>query len=446
MIERIESSLPTFKRLGFRPGLKVLLVRKSAGATDRHTRNGAGKTSFVDLVHFFLGGNVDPKHFLRAEERLATATFSMSFDLAGARVEVARSPARPSEIVIAQGDTSRWPCKPKLDAKTGHLVLKKNDWNINLGSLMFGLSIPEEHDERRFAPTFRSLFSYFARRQASGGFVRPEQHSEKQQAWDQQTAVTFLLGLDPTVPQELQEVRLREKALVEFRNAAREGAFGELIEKAADLRTRVTVSEARAARLREQLAAFHVVPQYHDHELEASRLTVRISELANENQADQQLLLQLREAVTTEAPPRFADVRQAYEEAGITLPGLVVKRFEDVERFHRSVVENRQSHLRAEIEAAEGRLRTREHEQKHLGERLAQIMGILKSGGRWSTSHNCKQNSRASRARRRACADATMLPTRSSVRVRNSTSSGRACTGGSRKIITSSAMSSMKRS
>src|SRR5262249_61931232 len=41
----------------------------------------------------------------------------------------------------------------------------------------------------------------------------------------------------------------------------------------------------------------------------------------------------------------------------------------------------RRSPLRAEIEAAEERLRTREHEQRRLDERRAQVMGILKSGG-----------------------------------------------------------------
>lgn len=381
MIERVESSLPTFKRLRFKPGLNVLLARKSPGATDRQTRNGAGKTTFVELVHFLLGGKVDPKHFLRGEERLETATFSMAFDLAGSRVEVERSAARPSEIVIAQGDTSRWPCKPRLDKKTGHLVSTKDEWNAVLGSSMFGLPAPEEQDERRFGPTFRSLFSYFARRQGSGGFLRPEQHAEKQQPWDQQVAVSFLLGLDPAVPQELQEVRQREKALTEFRKAAREGAFGELVEKAADLRTKLTVSDARGGRLREQLATFHVVPQYREQEEEASRITVRLAELANENQVDQQIILQLREAVTSEAPPRFADVRQAYEEAGVTLPGLVVKRFDDVERFHRSIVENRRSHLQAEIEAAGERIRAREPEQRRLDERRAQVMALLESGG-----------------------------------------------------------------
>lgn len=381
MIERIESSLSSFKRLQLKPGLNVLLAQKSRGATERQTRNGAGKTSFVELVHFLLGSKADPRHLLRTDERLEQTTFSMAFDLAGSRVEVERSASRPSEIVIAQGDPSRWPCKPKLEKKSGHLVLTKDDWNADLGSLMFGLPPPEEQEERRFGPTFRSLFSYFARRQGAGGFLRPEQHSEKQQPWDQQVAVTFLLGLDAAVPQELQEVRQREKALTEFRKAAREGAFGELIEKAADLRTKVTVSDARAARLREQLATFHVVPQYREHEEEASRITVRLAELANDNQVDQQLILQLREAVTSEAPPRFADVKQAYEEAGVTLPGLVVKRFEDVELFHRSVVENRRSHLRGEIDAAEERLRTREQEQKRLDERRAQVMGILRSGG-----------------------------------------------------------------
>ena len=43
MIRRVYSNLPKFKNLTFKEGLNVLLAEKSAGATDKHTRNRAGK-------------------------------------------------------------------------------------------------------------------------------------------------------------------------------------------------------------------------------------------------------------------------------------------------------------------------------------------------------------------------------------------------------------------
>jgi uncharacterized protein YydD (DUF2326 family) len=382
MLERLESSLDTFKTLTFKKGLNVLLAQKSPGATDRQTRNGVGKSSFVELVHFLLGGSAPATHFLCTEPRLAEASFSMRFDLAMQPVEVERSPAAAKSIVIRNGDPTSWVRQPKLDKKSGHLVISNNDWRAVLGSKMFGLpDLDDEETEHRFGPSFRSLFSYFARRQNAGGFAIPQQHSTKQQPYDQQVAVTYLLGLDSEIPRELQEVRQREQALSTLRRIAKEGALGDVVGKAADLRTKVAVQESRIAKLREQLTSFQVVPQYSEYEQEASRLTAKISELLNENTADTTLIGQLREAVQSETPPRFADVKRAYEDAGVVLPGLVQKRFEEVERFHKSIVENRKSHLRSEIEAAEERIRGRDREKQDLDTRRAQVMMVLKSGG-----------------------------------------------------------------
>src|SRR5688572_16613005 len=106
MLERLESSLDTFKTLTFKKGLNVLLAQKSPGATDRQTRNGVGKSSFVELVHFLLGGSAPATHFLCTEPRLAEASFSMRFDLAMQPVEVERSPAAAKSIVRSEEHTS----------------------------------------------------------------------------------------------------------------------------------------------------------------------------------------------------------------------------------------------------------------------------------------------------------------------------------------------------
>lgn len=108
MIERLESSLSTFKALTFRPGFNIVLAEKSAGATDRQTRNGAGKSSLVELVHFLLGGRYPSDHFLRVPE-LANDWYGMRFDLAGQKVEVRRTPAHAKDIDVIHAETSAWP-------------------------------------------------------------------------------------------------------------------------------------------------------------------------------------------------------------------------------------------------------------------------------------------------------------------------------------------------
>src|SRR5208283_610789 len=103
-------------------------------------------------------------------------------------------------------------------------------------------------------PTFRSLFSYFVRRQHSGAFFAPEKQATMQQAGDYQVALLFLLGLDWKIASDWQQVRDREKTLSELKKAAGAGAFGSIIGKAADLRTELTVAEARLQKLKSQIA------------------------------------------------------------------------------------------------------------------------------------------------------------------------------------------------
>lgn len=380
MIHGVTSDLPSFKGLTFKPGLNILLADKSEGATDRQSRNGAGKTSFLELVHFVFGGNADKESIFRSDA-LAPWSFELRANVGGAVVDVARSGAKPSRIRL-RGDTSSWPLQPALDAKSGDLIFSNDQWRALLGAVFFGLSGDIEDEERaRFRPTFRSLFSYFARRQNSGGLLSPTQQSTMQQAWDQQVAVSYLLGLDARIPQEFQEVRTQEKATAELRKAAKEGGLGRYFGSSADLRTRVAIAEARARRLREQLVAFKVVPEYAEFEREASSLTRDISALNDENTIDRELILQLQDSLESEQPPAVANLDRLYREAGVVLPGTVGRRFEEVERFHQAVVRNRRSHLASEVQAAEDRIAGRNRTREGLDTRRRQLLEILRSGG-----------------------------------------------------------------
>ena len=59
MIHRLFSpDLESFKEFTFGPGLNVIVADRTPEATERMTRNSAGKSSIIDVIHFVLGDDV----------------------------------------------------------------------------------------------------------------------------------------------------------------------------------------------------------------------------------------------------------------------------------------------------------------------------------------------------------------------------------------------------
>lgn len=380
MIRILSSDIATFKNLKFGSGLNIILAEKSAEATDRQTRNAAGKTSFVELIHFLLGADIKRESLLKATA-LQDASFSTTLDVAGVTYDVTRSVTKPSTLHI-NGDVSSWPFTPKFDDKLGLYIVPNKQWKQLLGAKWFGLDEFDEEDaEKSFKPSFRALISYFVRRQLAGGFFSHKKYANIQQPWDEQVSLSYLIGLDWRIPQNFEIFRKHAKIANELKAAVRKGDLGPYFGTAADLRTKLTLAEAKYKRLREQLDSFRVVPEYTQLEQEASTLTRNISELNNQNYTDRELLLNLNAALKSEAVPDKKNLQAMYQEAGVILPDLVKKRFDEVENFHATIIENRRSHLKSEIDVAEKRIKERNQEKEKLDARRAQVMGILQSGG-----------------------------------------------------------------
>lgn len=373
MIRRIYANHPKFKNIDFKEGFNVLLAEKGAGASDKQTRNRAGKSSLVDIIHFLLGSSCGKDSIFRNDALVETA-FGMEFDLGGVFARVERTGSRPTPLTVA-GDSSRWPIAPT--AKNDALLMSNDNWKVVLGKLMFGL----DDFEGSFAPSFRSLISYFVRRDRDGGMQQPMMQSGQQRIVDQQVNVSFLVGLDWSVPREWQKVRDREKSLAQLKKGMTEGVFGTIIGSSATLKSDLIVAQDRVKRLRASVGSFKVVDQYHDLEREASKLTARLAELADENVLDRRYLNELEATTVVEMPPAPADLDRLYKEAGVLLPDLVKKRFDDVKSFHESVVKNRRAYLQSEMEATKRRITERDAEKTKVDARRSEVMNILKSAG-----------------------------------------------------------------
>ena len=372
MIHSLSSSDDRFKTLVFSPGLNILVADRHDDATDTDTRNGVGKSSFVSLLHFLLGGNAG-KNSIFVTDALADSKFTLDLDVGHARRSVGRTGAKPGTFLV-----SRDPAKPSdqlLPDDSPTESLKAADWQAILLKEWFGL-------DDSAGPSCRSLLSYFARRVEDGGFQDPFKHNYQQTPSDYQVAVSFLLDLDWRIAETWDDVRKREKNVQSLSTALKEGRLGAYATgSVAKLRTEVTIAEARVEALRSNVEAFRVVEAFTDLEREANDISTTIRQLADENAIDMALVDQLKLTYGKERPPSADDLTAMYAAAGIQLGDLVRRRFDEVSEFHESIVQNRARHLQEEVDRAEQRIRDRSGQQRNLDGRRGELLRTLRAGG-----------------------------------------------------------------
>jgi len=380
MIHRIFSSLKSFKELELRPGLNILLSDKTPGASNQQTRNRTGKSTLIELIHFVCGANCDPDSPFRSPELLQSA-FGLELDIYGKAAMVSRSASEPSKVVVESSEALLWPKQPNREKDSPRNVITNINWREVLGSAFFTIDGLADGGEGAARPTFRSLFSYFARRENGGGMREATRNSTLQQTVDEQMAISYLIGFDWTIAQQWETVRQKERQIRELKRIVGQGGLSGILDSAASLRSRLVVAQEKLKRITTTLSSFRVLEQYHELESEASKITRELSELADESELDRTYIGELETAMKVENPPTPANLTHLYEEAGIVLGEAVLRRYEDVLKFHESVVRNRRSYLQGEYNSALERMSSRDAKRKVLDQRRSELMGMLKSHG-----------------------------------------------------------------
>ena len=363
MIRRIFASDDRFRELQFGSGLNVLLAERHGSASDKDTRNGSGKTSLAHLIHFLLGGNAGADSIFRSSV-LAHWTFGMELDVVGSKVTVLRTGKSHGQVNVAG-----------LNGDTSDVKMKPREWSDLLGERWYGL----EPDDT--LPSTRSLLSYAVRNVESGGFRSPFKQHNQQSPGDWQTAATYLLGLDWRLARKWQEVRDLEAGVKALRKVLRASGQRTSLGSAAELRTEFALVDTHVAQMRERAEDFRVVDSFRDLEREANELTQRIKASRDGVSMDRLLLQELETTYEREEPPDADAVASMYEALGLELGNVVRRRFQDVEAFHTSVIENRKVHLAREVREVEKRISEAESLQAQLDRRRQEILAILDSGG-----------------------------------------------------------------
>ena len=376
MIRAILCDQPSFRDVKFTAGFNVILATRTVAASDRDSRNGAGKTTLLEIIHYCLGSSANKKNRLMVSQ-LRGWTFTLELDLRGKTYKISRNTAKPQKVTL-EGNFEGWPVRPKKDADTGEFVLSIAQWTEVLGWLMFGLNI--QPGANSFQPSFRSLFSYFARR-GRDAFSTPFEHFRKQAECDKQISNAFLLGLSWEYPAKLQKLKDQEKVVGQLRSAIKAGTFPDLLGTVGELESQKVRLEEVMARRGEELRTFRVHPQYQEYQEQADVLQSIIRRLNQENATDQAMLSFYQESLVQERPPESDKLARVYQEAGVDWPGGVRKRLEEVQAFHDKVIVNRRAFLETETSRLARAVAERTEEIRRRSDERANLLSILNTHG-----------------------------------------------------------------
>ncbi|MCS3494505.1 uncharacterized protein YydD (DUF2326 family) [Arthrobacter sp. JUb119] len=370
MLRQLRSSDDRFKSISFSSGLNILIADKTAHSRDVDSRNGAGKSSIIEILHFIFGMRTLTNSVM-ANAALSNDAFSLKLDWPNADngVTVTRSLIKKSRIELTPNVT--------LESVPAHAsgYLAVPEWVEAIGRGLFGF--PEEHT----GISARALMSLYIRRVSQHGMDEPVKTFPAQAMTEATTNVAYLLGLDWNLAASYQEFAGRESLRRKLKQAIKDPAFGLIVGSVSELRGQVAAAIVRVRELEEQVSAFRVVPEYELLQERADEVDARIRRARTEDAADRRNLQDLNDALHDEHEPDAEYLQRAYQELGIILPDAVLRRYDDVQSFHHSVLTNRRAYLEEEIAATRTRLDGRQDERGRLGEEQARLLRALHEGG-----------------------------------------------------------------
>ncbi|MEW2086901.1 DUF2326 domain-containing protein [Streptomyces sp. NPDC005283] len=372
-IRKVRANKESFREVEFTDGLNLIVAERNATSTDRDSRNGVGKSTLVEIVHFCLGSSVTQKnviHQLRDDDW----EFSLDLEHGDCAFTVRRSLSKPTAVTLTNPARDL----PLMDAAkvslNGEIEISTKSWKEILGQICFGLT--EATTAEKYAPTFRSLVSYFAR-SGRDAYLDPFTTSRQIRSYQKQVYNAFLVGLNWRHASEWQVLKDQEKKV---RTPSPDSALQKRSTLAALENEQVRLV-ADQQRLRSQVAEFRIVPEYSAVEEQTRHLTTEMRELVNESNILTQKISRYEQQMSAESAGDLSRVKDIYSEAGLLFPDSVSRDLSDVIRFHNEVTTHRRDYLENEIV----RLRTRASEissrLNFLDDQRADLMRLLNEGG-----------------------------------------------------------------
>ncbi len=401
MILGVRANRKEFNGVSFSEGFNAVVADITKRSTQKDSRNGLGKTTLLNIMHFCLGGREQPNKGLRLPD-LKGWEFSVDLLVRGEKVTVSRSGDMTGDVLtdakdewfnkhVAQFDSlSQQQQSMEFGSEQFMSRRRLEDWTAVLGWAMY--DIPANS-----GATFRNLISYDIRRNQ---FANPFENYTRQSTKDIQISNAFMLDLNWRHAVKWQDLRDRKKRVDSIKRAVKEGdnLLAEMLGTIGDLETERDRLTREIEKTQAELRSFQVHPQYVQIENEANDLTRHIHDRSNHVLRLKRLIDFHEDSINQEQPATENRITELYEEAGVALAVSLVKRLEDVKEFHVQVTRNRRDYLRSEVMRLNRELENTRNEIERLSNRKAELMKVLESHGALEAYSNLQQLHLANRS------------------------------------------------
>lgn len=381
MILSLKANHQSFKSLFFKKGFNIILADVTEKSTQHDSRNGAGKSTIVEIIQYCLGSRPDKKSIFFSE-KLIDWCFTIEIEINGKIISATRSIAERNRIYVdcALDYDSITPSVDKLSGKQYYSV---KQWNTLLGNSLFEIDNCF-NTIYKYKPTFRALISYFARR-GIGGFISPFEYYARQKQIEIQAANAYLLGLDTSFVSNIQEIKDSQSTLSKIQITSAGGMVEQYLGNLGSLNSRKAALQSEIARLEKDLAGFKIHPQYFDIEQRVNYLTEIIQETVNNYTICQKTINTYTKSISQEVSEIEISSKEAlielYNEVGVFFDEKAIRTLDDVLGFHSQVIKNRRDYLTNEINSLNEKSRVLKSKIVELDNERAQNMEIIKTHG-----------------------------------------------------------------
>lgn len=368
-INNIYANQDSFRSSTFEDVMSVVLADITEESTDKDSRNGLGKTLLVEVINFCLGSGISST---LSKDELKEWTFGLGVEIHGSSFNFERS-TKVDGMVTISGDLNNWPIKTDEDS----LTIKLEDFKRILGEKIFGIS---HVSGKTHQLSYRNLMSYFMRTDPSA-FVDPFKYFSGQKALTVQMANAYLLGLNDDYSYKFYEIEKKKKLLGDLEKAATSGLLDEFTGNMGELEAQKVRLKQKVAQLQDKVGSFRVHEEYYAIQGEADEYTKLIHQLANEINLHEQTVSQYQENIRYEQDISVDDVQKIYKDAGVYFSDQLKKRLDEVQNFHKAVVENRSQYLKDEIKRLSKLTSEKKQKVELLSDKKERAMSVLNSHG-----------------------------------------------------------------
>jgi len=353
-------SIPERFDITFNQGLNLICADVKEKSNKKSTGNGAGKSTFLKLIDFCLLSDMGDK--ILSSKDFEKYSFVLEIeDKEGKYYKIKRSVKSHEKISFTEVGKS----ESEIDIEEAR---------ANFNKLFFNLP----KDEKTLS--FRTLMT-FVKRDEDRGYSNIFSHFPMWDAYIVNAVNLFLIGLNYRLPIEKQMLNTEKGAIDKTIFGLNKSLENKGVPKKSELKSEKVLLEEQITHRQDFLSNFRVHKEYEKLEKDANTIRKLMRDLENQSFNNNVKLSEYAESLMQKISFNIEEVSEFYKSLKINLSDGIKKEYAQVEKFHKDLIDNRNTYLSEEIKRLNILNERIKKEIESLDKKKSSIMKVLETHG-----------------------------------------------------------------